>query len=181
VALALQDTLSNLFAGIYIIASKKVMPGDYIKLQSGEEGFIEDISWRTINIIDINDTMIIIPNSQLSTAIFRNFNFPSKEIVITVQLMVGYNNDLHEIEKIAFETAKILIENSPQCVKTHIPAVRFHTFTEFGLQFLVTFRIHQTTDQGVVRHEFIKEVMKKFKENNIEISERVAIRNQLIG
>lgn len=38
VALALQDTLSNLFAGLHIIATKQVKPGDFVKLESGERG-----------------------------------------------------------------------------------------------------------------------------------------------
>jgi small-conductance mechanosensitive channel len=46
VALALQDTLSNLFSGLQIIASRQVRPGDYVKLESGEEGYVTDITWR---------------------------------------------------------------------------------------------------------------------------------------
>jgi small-conductance mechanosensitive channel len=40
VALALQDTLANLFAGIYMIAEKPVEPGRFIKLESGEQGYV---------------------------------------------------------------------------------------------------------------------------------------------
>src|SRR5690606_30317279 len=46
VALALQETLSNLFAGLHIIASKKLKPGDFIELDSGQSGRVTDISWR---------------------------------------------------------------------------------------------------------------------------------------
>src|SRR5688572_31306944 len=50
VALALQDTLSNLFAGLHIIASRQVRLGDYVKLDSGEEGYVTDIQWRNTSI-----------------------------------------------------------------------------------------------------------------------------------
>src|SRR3989338_7194291 len=50
VALALQDTLSNLFAGIHILVERPIRVGDYIKLSSGEEGYVMDIGWRTTRI-----------------------------------------------------------------------------------------------------------------------------------
>jgi len=46
IALALQETLSNLFAGFYVSVAGHVRVGDYIRLDSGEEGFVTDISWR---------------------------------------------------------------------------------------------------------------------------------------
>ena len=50
VALALQDTLSNLFSGLQIIASRQVRIGDYVKLNTGEEGYVTDITWRNTTI-----------------------------------------------------------------------------------------------------------------------------------
>jgi small-conductance mechanosensitive channel len=50
VALALQDTLSNLFAGFYVSLAGQVRVNDYIKLESGEEGYVQDISWRSTSI-----------------------------------------------------------------------------------------------------------------------------------
>ena len=52
VALALQDTLSNLFAGFYVSISHLVRIGDYIKLSSGEEGYVADINWRCTDLTD---------------------------------------------------------------------------------------------------------------------------------
>jgi small-conductance mechanosensitive channel len=182
VALALQDTLSNLFAGIFVIASKKIYIGDYIKLQSGEEGFVEDISWRTITIKETSDTMIVVPNSKLSTAIFKNFDLPVKDLILPVQLMVSHDNDLHLVEEVSIRVAKKLIEELPACIKTHVPVVRFHTYTEHGLQFLVTFRVREAIEQGLVRHEYIKELMKAFRENGIDVSERaITFRNKDSG
>ena len=55
VALALQDTLSNLFAGFYISVARQIRPGDYIKLSSGEEGYVTDISWRATAMRKLNE------------------------------------------------------------------------------------------------------------------------------
>jgi small-conductance mechanosensitive channel len=169
VALALQDTLSNLFAGIFLIASHKLRIGDYIKLQSNEEGFVEDISWRTTTIRETSDTIVVVPNSKLSTAIFKNYYLPDKEMSFGVQLAISYNNDMHLVEKICIEAALRIVEQLPNCVKTQVPSVRFTTFTDVKLQFSVGFRITEANNKGIVRHEFIKEVMKAFRENGVQV------------
>src|SRR5207302_9529306 len=47
VALALQDTLSNLFAGVHLLADKPIRVGDYVKIADTVEGYVVDIGWRS--------------------------------------------------------------------------------------------------------------------------------------
>jgi small-conductance mechanosensitive channel len=68
VALGLQDTLSNLFAGIQVIAAKQIRPGDYVKLELGEEGYVTDITWRYTTIRSSPNNRIIVPNAKVSSA-----------------------------------------------------------------------------------------------------------------
>ncbi|NPV61066.1 MAG: mechanosensitive ion channel [Methanotrichaceae archaeon] len=51
VALALQEPLGNFFSGLNIVASSQIRTGDYIKLDSGDEGVITDISWRSTTML----------------------------------------------------------------------------------------------------------------------------------
>ena len=62
VALALQDTLANLFAGIHILATRKIRPGDYVKLASGAEGYVVDVTWRQTTIRQLPHNIITVPN-----------------------------------------------------------------------------------------------------------------------
>ena len=80
VALALQDTLSNLFGGFYITVAGQIRLGDYIRLNSGEEGYISDISWRSTTIRGPGNNLIIIPNATMAKAIITNFNLPEKRM-----------------------------------------------------------------------------------------------------
>jgi len=79
VALALQDTLKNLFAGFYIMMDRSIKPGDFVSLDSGEAGFIDDIGWRNTKIRPYANNMIVIPNSKLSEAVVTNENLPAQE------------------------------------------------------------------------------------------------------
>ena len=89
VALALQDTLANLFAGIHILASKTVQPGDYIRLSSGEEGYVEDINWRQTTVRNLSNNLVVLPNGQLAQANMTNFMRPEQQLTVLVQVGVG--------------------------------------------------------------------------------------------
>ncbi len=84
VALALKDTLENLFAGFHVLATKQIKVGDYIRLESGEEGFVQDITWRNTILRQPTNNLIIVPNSKLSTSIIINFHMPQPELNVIV-------------------------------------------------------------------------------------------------
>ena len=81
VALALQDTLSNLFAGFYVAIARQVRLNDYIKLNTGEEGYVTDITWRSTTIRTLGNNLIIIPNAKLAQAVVTNYYLPEKRLV----------------------------------------------------------------------------------------------------
>ena len=89
VALALQDTLSNLFSGLHLIASRQVRPGDFIQLDSGEEGYVTDVTWRNTTIRELTDNMMIVPNSQLAASRVRNYCQPNTELAVLVEVASG--------------------------------------------------------------------------------------------
>lgn len=111
VALALQDTLANLFAGFYIIVARQIKVGDYIKIETGEEGYIIDINWRTTKIKMLPNNVILVPNESLTKAIITNYYLPDKEIAVVVDVGVHYNSDLEKVEKITCEVAKEVMKD----------------------------------------------------------------------
>jgi len=100
VALALQDTLSNLFAGIHILMEKSVRVGDFIKLETGQEGYVEDITWRTTRVRMLPNNTVIIPNSKLSQSIVINYYLPEKRMSLLIPIGVSYSSDPEKVEKI---------------------------------------------------------------------------------
>jgi len=168
VALALQDTLSNLFAGIHIILSKQVRVGDYIKLESGAEGFVTDINWRNTTIRALANNMVVIPNSKLASAIATNFNMPDSEMAVSIPVGVAYNSDLEKVERITLETATEIQTEVEGALSGYVPSIRFHTFGENSIQFSVNLRVREFTDQYLVKHEFTKKLHNRYKAEGIE-------------
>lgn len=169
VALALQDTLSNLFAGFQIIVARQIRPGDYIKLETGEEGYVVDITWRNTTVRELSNNLIVIPNSKLSQAIVKNYHLPEKDLAVLVQVGVSYDSDLEKVEKITIEVAREVMREVQGGVPEFEPFIRFHTFNDFSINFSVIMRGKEFVDQYLIKHEFIKRLHKRYREEGIVI------------
>jgi small-conductance mechanosensitive channel len=168
VALALQDTLSNLFSGIHVIASKQIRPGDYVKLNTGEEGYVTDIAWRYTTVKGNSNNMIIVPNSKLASAIVTNYYFPEKEMFVTVPVVVSCDSNLEDIERIALEVAAEVVEETPGGVRSFSPIVRFQKLGQFGVSLNVVFKVEEFNDQFSIRHEFIRRFHRQARVQGVE-------------
>ncbi|WGV28415.1 mechanosensitive ion channel family protein [Halotia branconii] len=169
VGLALQDTLANLFSGFYLIVSKQVRTGDYVKLDDGQEGYVTDITWRNTTIREISNNVIIVPNSKLASAIFTNYHLPEKEITLTMNVGVSYNSDLEEVERVTVEVAKdVMREIAPELIAIE-PYIRFHTFNDFSIDFTLYMRVSEYFDQRMGKHLFVKKLHKRYQQAGITI------------
>ena len=162
VALALQDTLANLFAGIHILASRKVRLGDYVKLDTGEEGFVIDISWRNASIKQLSNSVVIVPNAKLANALVTNFYQPERETAVVVPLSVDYTSDLDDVERVTLEVARSVMKEVPGGVPDYAPVVRYAAFGDHAIEFNVSLRARDTTDRYLLVHEFIKRIHVRF-------------------
>jgi small-conductance mechanosensitive channel len=169
VALALQETLSNLFSGLQIIASKQIRPGDYVRLESGEEGFIVDINWRNTTVRELSNNMNIIPNSRIAKSIIKNYFLPEKAMSVLVQVGVAYGSDLEKVEKATVEVAREIMREIPGGISDFDPFIRYHTFGESSIDFTVILRAKEFVDQYAIKHEFIKRLHERYRCEGIVI------------
>ncbi|MGW0761805.1 mechanosensitive ion channel family protein [Streptomyces sp. NPDC002814] len=169
VALALQDTLANLFAGIHILASKTVQPGDYIRLSSGEEGYVTDINWRQTTVRNLSNNLVIIPNGQLAGTNMTNYNRPEQDLTILLQAGVAYDSDLEHVERVTMEVIAEVMTEITGAMPDHEPAVRFHTFGDSRIGFTIILGVGEFSDQFRIKHEFIKRLHKRYHEEGIRI------------
>jgi small-conductance mechanosensitive channel len=169
VALALQDTLANLFAGVHVLAMKEINPGDYVQLDSGEEGFVEDIGWRNTTIRMLRNNLIVIPNTKLAQAIVTNCTLPQKEMSVLIPVGVAYDSDLNHVERVAKEVASKVVSEVQGGVTDFEPLIRYFEFGDSSINFNVIIRSGEFVDQYALRHEFIKALHERFKKEGIEI------------
>jgi len=169
VSLALKDTLSDVFAGLHILLSKKVQPGDFVSLDSGEMGYIQNITWRNTKMLERTNNILHIPNTKLSSAIVKNYDSGDPSFSVKVFMGVDYNSDLENVEKITMEVANQLHQTMEETNKLSKPSFKFRGFGESSIDFAIYFRGNKYGDQNPIIHQFIKKIHRRFKEENIQI------------
>lgn len=169
VALALQEPLANLFAGIQVLASKKVQPGDFIRLDSGEDGYVVDITWRNATIRQLTGNLVVLPNSRLAGTIVTNFHQPAVDLAVLIGVGVSYNSDLEHVERVTIEVAREVMTTVEGGVPDFEPLIRYHTFGDSSIDFNVIMRAGEYRDQFLVTHEFIKRLHARYRAERIEI------------
>lgn len=168
-ALALQPTLANLFSGIQILASRTINPGDFVRLDSSEEGYVQDINWRTTTIRSPSNNLVLVPNSRVANAVVTNHQYPDREVAVGVNWTVPFGTDLDKVESIVAEVGLQVQQNTAGAVASHVPVARFSAFTEAGIAFSVGLRAAEYGDQFLLKHEFIKLLDGKFRARGVEL------------
>jgi small-conductance mechanosensitive channel len=170
VALALQDTLSNLFGGFYVAVAGQVRLGDYIKLNTGEEGYVSDIGWRCTTFRALQHNLIIVPNAKLAQAIVTNFCLPEKRMQANLVVTVGYECDPDTVEQVLAEVLQRAAGEVPSLLEEPAPVVSFDPgFGEVGMGFTATFYVEDFASQGSVRNELRRRVLRRFRAEGIGI------------
>ncbi len=170
VALGLQDTLANLFAGFYVAVAGQIRLGDYIKLSTGEEGYVSDIGWRVTTVRALANNLIIIPNAKLAQAIVTNYHLPEKRMAASLQVGVSYDCDPEHIEQVLVEVVTQAAGEIPELLADPAPSVMFDPgFGDSSLNFTVNYQVPEFVNQYRVRHLLRKRIFRRFQEEGIEM------------
>lgn len=168
-ALALQPTLENFFSGVQLVIDKPIRVGDYIELDSGEQGFVEKIGWRTTWVRMLPNNVVILPNGLLSKSKLINYYYPEKELSVPVEVGVHYSSDLEHVEKVTLEVAREILKSHKWGVSDYNTFVVYHTFDNSSINFTVMLRVQEYFNRFFVKSAFIKALHKRYAEEGITI------------
>lgn len=168
-ALALQPTLENFFSGVQLVIDKPVRVGDFIELESGEQGFVEKIGWRSTWIRMLPNNTVIMPNSALSQSKIINYFYPTKELSVPVDVGVHYSSDLEHVERVTLEVARQVLEEHEWGVGDYDTFVVYHTFDSSSINFTVMLRAQEYYQRFWVKSAFIKALHRRYAQEGIVI------------
>jgi small-conductance mechanosensitive channel len=169
-ALALQDTLANFFAGLYILADRPLKPGDYVKLDSGAEGYVVEVGWRNTKLRQLPNNLIIVPNQKVAQAIITNYHLPETRMSVLIPVSVSYSADPDHVERVLLEEAAQVANEIEGMLTDPPPVVRFIPgFGDSALQFTLICQVREFVDQYLVQHELRKRILRRFRAEGIEI------------
>jgi len=168
VALALQDTLSNFFGGLYLLIDKPIRVDDYINV-GDVEGRITKIGWRSTWIVTPSDNVVIVPNNKAATSTLRNYDLPDSRCFVSLPCRVAVGANLEKVEQVALEVTREVLKTAPGAELSSQPSVCYSGFAENGIEFSIAFRVQHFTDTSGIKHLLIKALQARFLKEGIEI------------
>jgi small-conductance mechanosensitive channel len=172
VALALQETLSNLFAGFYLLVDRPVSPGNYIKLEpSGPEGYVIQIGWRSTTLRTGANNIIFVPNATMAKVVIVNYSLPDGKMAISIPVRVCCGTDPGRVEAALIDVAREAAQDCfPGLLPDPPPSVCLHPgFGESSLDFSLNLNVRGFEDQVPVQSELRKRILARFAKEGINM------------
>jgi len=166
VALALQDTLANFFAGIHILIEEPIALGAAIRLSTGEEGVVTDIGWRTTRLRNGDGNVVVIPNTKITSGTLVNYNLPDPRVAADVAVMIGYDADLDQVRRIAIDQTRACegVLDTPEPVVFFNPGL-----LATHLQFTVVFSVANFNQRGSVQSDVRLRIFRRLREEGVPL------------
>jgi len=172
---AAKDAISNLIAGLFIVLFRPFRIGDYIELDKGQMGIVEDITLRHTVINTFENKRLIIPNSVISTESVLNFTIQDSKILSFNNFMIGLDSDIDLAKKIISEEASRLdfvIDNrTPKDVIDDSPEfdVRLIEVTDTAMHIRAYIWLSDPLEEFKMKSIFKEAVHKRFKKEGVSL------------
>lgn len=169
VALALQDTLGNLFAGIHLLLEKPFAIGHFVRIEGGEEGWVQDIGWRTTRLLTLADHTVVIPNAKIAGSKIINMNLPDPRVRVERQLGVSYASDPVHVERVLLDELQKVVRELPGTMADPAPDVLLEGLGPYALQYTVRFYVKQFAFERPMSHLVLTRLVMRLRAESIEI------------
>jgi small-conductance mechanosensitive channel len=169
VALALQDTLSNLFAGVHLLADKPIRVGDYVRIADTIEGHVVDVGWRSTRVRTLQHNVVVVPNKRVAESIVTNYDMPERRMGMLLPVSVAYASDPDRVEQVLVDEAHKASAEVAGLLPEPAPQARLVGFGAYSLDFALVCQVASFVDQYIVQHELRKRILRRFREEGIDI------------
>src|SRR5262245_191176 len=170
VALALQDTLSNLFAGVHLLADRPIRVGDYVKIADTIEGYVVDVGWRSTRVRMLQNNVVIVPNKRVAESIITNYDLPHSRLGLQIRVSVAYESDPDRVETLLVDEATRAARDVPGLLDDPRPTARLIPgFGESSLDFTLARQVESFVAQYPVQDELRKRILRRLRTEGIEM------------
>lgn len=165
VALAAQDTLANMIAGFVILVDRPFRVGDRIELPSGQTGDVQQIGLRSTRILNFDNNLIIVPNSDLVKGRIINYAYPHNQMRVMLRIGVAYGTDAARVRAILLDIAR----SHPDILPDPAPEVFFTAMNDSAIEFSLIARASDFTRRFKAECDLREQIYTRFAQEGIEI------------
>ncbi len=170
VALAIQPTLSNLFAGTYVMTEGVVSPGDYIEMEGGVAGYVLEVGWRSTRLRTWGNNLVVVPNARFAETIITNYYEPTPPVNVYLTCGVSYDSNLARVEAVSMDVMNSVLETSPHGVREYGAYFGFENFGESNVDFWLFVQARDRLASFELRSELINQLHHRFDDEGIVIN-----------
>ncbi|MDH7592766.1 MAG: mechanosensitive ion channel family protein [Methanomicrobiales archaeon] len=168
VALAAQDIISNIFGGAVIVVDRAFKLNDRIKIEE-YIGDVISIGPRSTRIRTLDNQMVTIPNSKISSSIVTNYALPEARQKIRIPVSVAYGSDVEKVRSILLEIGREVARESDMVLEDPAPKVYFLEFGQSSLNFTLVVWAKTYALVWEVTDSINTKIDRRFREEGIEI------------
>ena len=165
VALAAKDTVANMISGFLIMVDRPFRINDRIELPDGQIGDVQEIGLRCTKILTYDNTLLVIPNSDISAARVINHGYPSANVKLRLKIGVAYGSDMAQVKSILVDIAR----TNPRVMDEPEPAAYFMSFGDSSLDAMLIAWVADYRDRFAITDQINLAIQKRFAQEGIEI------------
>lgn len=165
IALAAQETLSNMISGFIIMTDRPFRIGDRIKVNPDLVGDVVEIGIRSTKVLDLDNNILIVPNNDIVKSRIVNLTYPTALTRVVVDVVVSFESDHEKVKNVLMKVA----EENPLVSKTPPPDMFLTKLGDYGLSFrLITFTANYL-DNVKLGSELRTAILTEFNKEKIKI------------
>lgn len=165
VALAAKETLANMISGFLILVDRPFRINDRVELPDGQIGDVREIGLRCTKILTFDNTILVIPNSDISAARVINHGYPNAKVKMRLRMGVAYGSDMVKVKQILVDIAT----KNPRLMDVPAPEAYFMSFGDSALKVMLIGWVADYREKFAITDEVNLEIQKRFAQEGISI------------
>lgn len=150
IALALQDTLSNLVSGFLLLADSPFKKGDWLQLGT-LEGQVIEMNWRSVRLKTVEGNVVIIPNGALGKERILNYSLPDSARGIWIDVSFSYDDPPNRVKQVL---RQVLLETQGADLEKGFKIISTGSFDDFSIGYKVMFMAKDFMSTYKARSDF---------------------------
>jgi MscS family membrane protein len=165
IALAAQETLSNMLGGLVILVDRPFRIGDVIELSDGKVGEVVEIGLRSTHIKQFDGNALVVPNKDMANSRVINYALPNNRAAIRQTIGVGYGTDIERAKAALLG----VMEAHPEVLKEPAPGVWFTKFGASSLDLFMACWVDSYKERFRIADELNVRILRALREAGIDI------------